>query len=229
MFSRGNFYLESVLEALPDVNLVKREWSPAEDMAQLARSHDVVVFDGIAAPQLPPGNFLLVNTVAPGLPFSDAGRVARPNILGSGASALMRDVDLTAVRIDEARRVAVRGEVPGLQRLFWSPETALALALIEDDVKLVYLGFDLPQSNFPQQVAFPLFFSQSLEWLRPRGDGFVSTHVAAGSTYAIPVPAGETQVIVRTPSGNAATLEVTGRLGSVRRHHRGRHLSIYRW
>ena len=209
LFTRGNFYLESVLEALPGVNVVKREWSPAEDIARLARVHDVVVFDGVAAPRLPPGNFLLVNTVAPGLPFSDAGRVARPDILGRGASALMRDVDLTAVRIDEARRVAIREQVPGLQRLFWSRETALALAMLEDDVKLVYLGFDLSQSNFPLQVAFPLFFSQSLEWLRTRGDGFVSTHVAAGSTHSIRVPAGETQVIVRTPSGDAATLEAT--------------------
>ncbi|HYN63617.1 MAG TPA: BatA and WFA domain-containing protein [Candidatus Limnocylindrales bacterium] len=209
LFTPGNFYLESVLEALPGVNLIKREWSPAEDMARLARIHDIVVFDSVAAPRLPPGNFLLINTVAPGLPFSDAGRVARPDILGRGVSALMRDVDLTAVRIDEARRVAIRGEVPGLQRLFWSRDTALALALIEGDVKLVYLGFDLSQSNFPQQVAFPLFFSQSLEWLRPRGDGFVSTHLAAGSTHTIPVPAGETHVIMRTPSGGAATLEVT--------------------
>jgi hypothetical protein len=209
LFTAGNFYLESVLEALPGVNVVKREWSPAEDIARLARIHDVVVFDGVEAPRLPPGNFLLVNTVAPGLPFSDAGRVARPDILGRGASALMRDVDLTAVRIEDARRVAIRGAVPGLQRLFWSRDTALALALIDDDVKLVYLGFDLSQSNFPLQVAFPLFFSQSLEWLRPRGDRVVSTHVEAGSTHAIPVPAGETQVIMRAPSGDATTLEAT--------------------
>ena len=97
----------------PNLELVKREWSPAEDIARLARSHDVVVFDGMTAPQLPPGNFLLVNTVAPGLPFSDAGRVAQPGILGRGPSALMRDVDLTAVRIDEARRVVVREAGPG--------------------------------------------------------------------------------------------------------------------
>jgi hypothetical protein len=210
LFTRGNFYLESVLEALPDLDLVKREWSPAEDIARLARSHDVVVFDGIAAPRLPPGNFLLVNTVAPGLPFSDAGQVAQPDILGRGPSALMRDVDLTAVRIDQARRVVIDEPVPGLQRLFWSPETDLALALLDDDRKLVYLGFDLSRSNFPLQAAFPLFFSQSLEWLRPRGDGFVSTPTAAGSTHSIRVPSSETQVIMRMPSGDAETLKVEG-------------------
>ncbi|MDH3286590.1 MAG: VWA domain-containing protein [Betaproteobacteria bacterium] len=210
LFTRGNFYLESVLEALPDLDLIKREWSPAEDIARLARIHDVVVFDGIAGPRLPPGNFLLVNTVAPGLPFSDAGRVAQPDVVGRGPSALMRDVDLTAVHIDRALRVVIDEPVPGLQRLFWSPETDLALALLDDGLKLVYLGFDLAQSNFPLQAAFPLFFSQSLEWLRPRGDGFVSTHIAAGSTHSIRVPSIQTRVIMRMPSGDATTLEVKG-------------------
>ena len=210
LFTRGNFYLESVLEALPGLDLVKREWSSGEDIARVASSHDVVVFDGIAAPRLPPGSFLLVNTLPPGLPFSDVGQVAQPAILGPGPSALMRDVDLTAVRIDQARRVVINERVPGLQRLFWSKDSDLALALLDEGLKLIYLGFDLTQSNFPLQVAFPLFFSQSLEWLRPRGEGFVSTHVAAGSTHSIRVRPSETQMIMRMPSGAAETLEVKG-------------------
>ena len=207
LFTRGNFYLESVLEALPGLELVKREWSGAEDLARLASVHDIVVFDGVDAPPLPPGNFVLIDAVAPGLPFSAAGQAERPAIVGRGSSALMRNVDLTAVRIERARRVAVNGAVPGLQRLFWARETDLALALIEGDVRLIYLGFDLGQSNFALQVAFPLFVSQGLEWLRPRGEGFVSTHIAAGSRHSIRVPPGATQVSLRTPSGDTTVLE----------------------
>ena len=207
LFTRGNFYLESVLEALPGLELVKREWSGDEDLGRLAISHDVIVFDGADAPRLPPGNFMLFDAVAPGLPFSAAGRAERPAIVGRGSSALMRGVDLTAVRIERARRLTTDGTAPGLQRLFWARETDLALAWIEGDVRVVYLGFDVAQSNFPLQVAFPLFVSQSLEWLRPRGEGFVSTHIAAGSRHSIRVPAGETELRVRTPSGATATLE----------------------
>ncbi|MGQ0749421.1 MAG: VWA domain-containing protein [Betaproteobacteria bacterium] len=207
LFSAGNFYLENVLQALPGVDLLRREWSPAEDLAHLARIHDVVVFDGVAAPQLPRGRFLLVNSVAPGLPFYDAGRVKRPAVLGRGASALMRDVDLTAVRIDQARRVVIEQPPPGLQRLFWSSETDLALALLADEVKLVYLGFDLYRSNFPLQAAFPLFISQTVEWLRPRGDAERANHDAPGSTHTIRLPPGATRVIVETPSGTTGTLQ----------------------
>jgi von Willebrand factor type A domain/Aerotolerance regulator N-terminal len=212
LFTRGNLYLESVLEALPGLDLVKRDWSPSEDIQRLALSYDVVVFDGVAAPRLPPGNFLLVNTVAPGLPFSDSGRAVRPRALVRGESALVRDVDLTAVRIDQARRVVIDKPVPGLQRLFWSPETALALALLEGGLRLVYLGFDLARSNFPLQAAFPLFWSQSLEWLRPRGDALAPTHIAAGSTQSIRFPARETRVVMRMPSGKSETLEAQGGL-----------------
>jgi Ca-activated chloride channel homolog len=170
----------------------------------------VVVFDGVVAPRLPAGNFLLLNTVAPGLPFSDAGRVEQPDILGRGASALMREVDLSAVRIDQARRVVIDKPLAGLQRLFWSRETDLALALLDDQLRLVYLGFDLVQSNFPLQAAFPLFISQSLDWLRPHGDGFVPTHIAAGSTHSISLPVSETRVNMRTPAGNTETLAAKG-------------------
>jgi hypothetical protein len=208
LFTPGNVYLESVLEALPGIEVVKRPWSDAEDIAQLVREHDVVIFDGVAVPRLPAGNFLLIDSVAAGLPFSAAGEVRRPAILGHGSSALMRDVDLTAVRIEQARRVVHDRKAAGLQRLFWSRETDLALAWLEGDVKVVYLGFDLAQSNFPLQVAFPLFFSQSLEWLRPRGAGFAGTHIAAGSAHPIRAPAGASQVIVRTPSGDTTALEV---------------------
>ena len=208
LYTAGNFYLESVLGALPGVHLITREWSPAEDIARLARIYDVVVFDGVAAPKLPPGNFLLVNSVVPGLPFSVSGSVAQPAIRGIGPSALMRDVDLASVRINEARRVVIDRPVPGLQRLFWSPETDLALALLDDRLKLVYLGFDLYRSNFPLQSAFPLFIGQSLEWLHPRGDGWNPTHTAAGATHPIAVPAGEAQVVVHKPSGAAETLAV---------------------
>ena len=106
--------------------------------------------------------------------------------------------------------VVIDKPAPGLQRLIWSKETDLALALLDDRRKLVYLGFDLARSNFPLQAAFPLFFTRSLEWLRPRGDGFVSTHIAAGSTRTIALPASETRVIMRMPSGKSETLEAEG-------------------
>lgn len=201
LVTRGNFFLESVLAAMPNVYFTRMDEVWSERFARQAARHDLVVLDRVEAPALPPGNYLLLDTLPPGLPFTDAGRVSRPVISGRGSSALMRRVDLAAVQIDAARRVVVDGEPPGLQRLFWSPETDLALALLRDDVRLVYLGFDLSRSNFPLQAAFPLFIRQSVEWLRPRGERASATQVTAGEAHAIAVPTRGSEVMVQVPSG----------------------------
>lgn len=201
LLTEGNFYLESVLAALPNVGVTTRDGVSSDALGREALTHDVVVFDRVTAPQLPPGNYLLIDTVPPGLPFSEVGSVVQPVIEGVGTSALMRHLDLTAVKIDEARRLAIEDEPPGLQRLFWSRQTDLALALLQDDVRLVFLGFDLSRSNFPLQAAFPQLVSQSLMWLRPRGSRFANTQLAAGQTYLIQVPVKQTDLIMRTPAG----------------------------
>jgi hypothetical protein len=198
----GNFYLESVLAALPATEASVAPAIEADALARLARAHDVVVLDRVPAPRLPPGNFMLIDTVAPGLPWREQGDVAAPAIAGQGASALLRDVDLTAVRIDAARRIVLDDPPPGgLQRLFWSRDTDLALALIDGDRRVVYLGFDLARSSFALQAAFPLFISQALEWLRPRGSADERSRIAAGERVTIQVPASQGELIMRLPSG----------------------------
>jgi hypothetical protein len=145
------------------------------------------------------------------LPFSADGFVSRPPIAGKGDSALLQQLDLSAVRIDRAQHLSITAETPGLQRLFWSRDTDLALALLQDDIRLVYLGFDLAQSNFPLQAAFPLFISQSLAWLNPRAAGAGNpavTQLAAGAVFAIEVPLTPASVIVGTPSGEGLIYQI---------------------
>ena len=95
LITPGNFYLESVLAALPNFNVTKLdEVEPATFPLQVRR-HDLVVLDRTVAPALPPGNYLLIDTVAPGLPLAQAGQTAHPVIDGKGTSALVRRLDLT--------------------------------------------------------------------------------------------------------------------------------------
>lgn len=202
LLTPGNFYLESVLGALPATETTVSATIAADALESAARAHDVVVFDRVPAPRLPPGNFMLIDAAAPGLPWREAGAVARPAIQGRGASALLRDLDLGAVRIDAARRVVLDEPAPaGLQRLFWSDETDLALALLDGERRVVYLGFDLARSNFALHAAFPLFISQALDWLRPRGSGDRRTRIAAGEAVTIQAPASQRELIMRLPSG----------------------------
>jgi hypothetical protein len=94
---------------------------------------------------VPAGNFLLLGTVPPDVGFQATGSVVQPRIQGSGDSALMRGVDLTGVRIDEALKIPIQAASPGLQRLIWSADSELALALLDPHKRMVVLGFDLNQ------------------------------------------------------------------------------------
>ena len=211
LYTAGNFYLESALEALPNALVNKRDVIRADQLRQDADTHDLVVLDRVVAPELSPGNYLLIDSVPPGLPFMEEGpEVVQPRVEGTGTSALMRQLDLSGVRIDAARRVVSRGNAPGLQRLFWSAETALGLAFIEDQIRVVYLGFDIAQSNLPLQTAFPLFIQRSVGWLRGAESRLSNTQVAAGDRYSIRVPTGQNRLILRTPAGDGVVYEVAG-------------------
>ena len=210
LYGAGNFYLESALAALPNVLLTLRD-APGPDLARDARVHDLVVIDRAETPALPPGAFLLVDTVPPGLPFAEAGpRLAHPVLAGQADDALVSGLDLSALRIDSARQVAIREEVPTLHRLLWSARTPLALALARDDLRLVYLGFDVTQSNFPLQAAFPLFVQRSSAWLRGADRRFSTTQIPAGEPWSIRVPLSQRELILRTPEGEGLIHEVSG-------------------
>ena len=201
----GSFFLEAVFHALPNTQVSSFDLFQEDLFPEQISRHDVVVFDGVPPPELPPGSYLLIDTVAPDLPFTSDGWVSNPVIESHGDSALVRDLDLTGIRIDRARRVETIRETPGMQRLFWSADTDLALALIEGDRRVIYLGFDPGMSSFPLHAAFPIFLSESLAWLHPRGNRFSRTQATAGVPFTLPVPVNQTQVVVTDPADNSMT------------------------
>lgn len=201
LYSEGNFYLESVLRAMPNVTVTVLDTLQVDEYRRRAGGYDIVIFDRITPPHLAAGRYLLIDTVAPGLPFQAHGSVQQPSIAGRGANALVRPLDLSGLRIDKAQRIVLEQRTPGLQRLFWSADTELALAMLHQDTRLVFIGFNLLDSNFPLQTAFPLFVSESLDWLRPRETRHANTQVEAGEPLLISLPADQLDLTVRTPSG----------------------------
>lgn len=217
LYTAGNFYLQSVLSALPNVELTVASAEDLDkersDLERQARLHDVVVFDRVPVPQLPAGNFLLIGTLAPNLPVRSDGTVFNPRIQGNSNSALITDVDLSAVRIDEALRIPPQPPTAGVQRLFWGTDTDLALALLDERTRTVLLAFDIARSNFAIQAAFPLFISRTLEWLRPQEADRSKTQITAGEPYAIRTAESNREIVIRTPKGDGEAYRIDdGRL-----------------
>ena len=210
LYTQGNFYLESALAALPNLLITRRDALDSH-LARDARIHDLVVIDGEPVPELPPGGYLLMDTVPPGLPFREQGLpLAHPFLEGQAEDGLVRNLDFSALRIDAARRIAIEPESKALSRLLWSEDTTLALAFARDDLRLVYLGFDVTQSNLPLQAAFPLLIQRSAAWLRSAGRHYSPTQITAGEPWSIRVPMSQRELVLRTPDGEGAVHEVKG-------------------
>ncbi|MFT5446813.1 MAG: Ca-activated chloride channel family protein [Gammaproteobacteria bacterium] len=212
LYTSGNFYLQSVLNALPNVELTL---APPEDLENSldnlereARLNDVVIFDRVPVPQLPAGNFLLIGTLPPNLPVQAGGTVFNPRIQGNSDSALVQGIDLSAVRIDQALRIPPQPPSARVQRLFWDTDTELALALLDERTRIVLLAFDIAQSNFAIQAAFPLFISRTLDWLRPQGIDRPRTQIKAGEPYAIQTADSNREIIIRTPQGDGEAYRI---------------------
>ena len=212
----GNLYLQSVLEEAPGIDVTTLDAIDAQALEREAAVNDVVVVDRVPLPRLPAGSFLLIDSVADGLPLRDSGTTLRPTIAGVGESALLEGVDLTGVNIDEARRMTLHASGPGVQRLFWSRDSELAVALLTPLQRVVYLGFDVARSNLPLKAAFPLFMSRVLDWLRGEaGDTqgrAARTWFAAGETVTIRGSAAHDDLVMRTPTGEGSSHALDGGL-----------------
>ena len=210
LYGDGNFYLESALNALPNVLLTRRP-ALGPELARDARMHDIVVLDRVAPSVLPPGAYLLIDTLAAGLPFAESGPpVLRPALSGQADHTLTRGLDFSALRVDSARRIAPAADSGSRQPLLWSAETSLALAFAGQRRRGVYLGFDVIRSSFPLQAAFPLFIQRSAAWLRGAGQHFSPTQTKAGEPRTIRLPLSQRELILRTPDGEGLVYDVEG-------------------
>lgn len=201
LVSSGNFYLETALRALPNLRL---EVVPASSTlpANLGKLYDIVVFDGLAPPVLTQGSYLVINASVTNLPFTVTGTIGDSAVAGKSESALVKDLDLSGVKIQQSARIAYTPEA-GVQNLFWSNDSALAMTVLNKALRVVYLGFDLSRSNFPLQAAFPLFIGRTVSWLAPTSAYDSGHQILAGDTTTLQLPAGAAEVMIASPSGEA--------------------------
>ena len=205
LISEGNFFIESLLAAYPNVRVNKMNQVVLSSLDQQIEGHDIVIFDGLEPPTLDKGNFLLVNTLSPGLPFSSIGQVDNPTILDwENDDPILSSVDLRDLNVTQA--IQVEGE--GGKALLNARETALIYSLQDDGLRLVYIGFDLLKSDLPLRVAFPVMIGNIFNWLYPNKLDFSSQQVRAGENYPVYFETGVEEITVTAPDGEASILSV---------------------
>ena len=208
LYTRGNFYLESVLAALPNIVVYKRGEQALEAFGQVQdavnaitrQDFDLVIFDSLTPARLPPGNYFFLNAIPPIAEIKERSTLSAVTLSEVSDNPLVGMIDPNALRIDMAESVSFDEEA-GVEPLLKSGSHAIAVSQINEDRRLIYVGFDPAESNFPLLVAFPLFIQESLRWLSPIDSTRPTNHSEPGAPHWVRVPQGVNTVNIVMPGG----------------------------
>ncbi|BDI31847.1 hypothetical protein CCAX7_38980 [Capsulimonas corticalis] len=205
LVSSGNLFLERGLNIDPDV--VLEEVAPSEFTAsgKGGAGYDLVVFDAfLPKGALKPGNYLLFNALGPQSTFTSAGapsEEATQIIDQDRTHPLMRYVDLSGLALAKS---------PTLQLALWAESLAetqagpLVAAGEHDGARVVGVGFDLGDSDWPLRVSFPIFLTNCVNWLTSTGGlGPASPDSIAGTVVSLTTPPGLSSVKITRPDGKS--------------------------
>jgi len=195
LVSRGNPYLERVLRVLPVARALETR---AVEPATWSR-FGVVILDRMDTGPLPPGNYLVIGSVPPGLPVSASDVVTRPEIATwDREDPVLRFVDLGGVRIDRALALTPDGG-----RTLAAGPAPLLWAYDGRGVRVLLLAFGLEDSDLGLRVAFPILMTNSLAWL---GGGIADARV--GDEVQVP-SGGADAATLAGPDGRRRELRPT--------------------
>jgi Ca-activated chloride channel homolog len=196
----GNLFLSAALDAVDGVAARSATAVPERldgiDLLVLDRS---VPAEG---PTLVPTIF-----VAPARPptgVEPAGApVELPSITyQSTEHPVLSDVDLAGTAIAGAQPVGS----PALETIVSGPAGPLLLAGRLDQAPVLYLTFDLLESNLPLQVAWPVLMANAVSWLTTPP---AAAPLTVGDEARYTVPPGARGVAVTAPGGGQTELDAT--------------------
>jgi hypothetical protein len=203
LVSKGNIYLEQLLAALPGVQPY-RAVPAADGTIQIPSDpFDLYVLDGLYPPGIPAGaNLLYVNPppnplFTVGSPFTDMKNVK------VNEHILTRFVDWSNVHVLQAKKLSAPEWADVLIEADAGP---LVFAGEQNGQRIAAVGFDLRESDLPLQIAYPILFSNLINYLVPPSAFDASRALAPGEGLSIVPDPGVEQILVATPLEHAFTL-----------------------
>ncbi len=180
LVSNGNFFLERVLSLVSGAKVTKIAPASYDPTA----GADLVVFDQFAPKSIGPGRYLFINAVPPMEGFSRAENPVKDQIAldWNRLHPITRFINFEAL---------ISGEMPQIKYPDWvlplveSSESPMVLAGDRQGFRLVCVAFDLYSTDWLLQPGFPVFISNTVQWLTAAGETNLSVVHRAGQTVTI--------------------------------------------
>ncbi len=203
LVTRGNRFLEKALRATLNVNL-----SVATDLTDRARGFDFVVLDQVAPSVWPAGNVLAIGVAQPAWLQAPVTLTAPPIVDWKSSHPLLRYAGFDNVQISKSLAVKTPSWAVSLAD---APEASLMLAGELGRQRILWIGFDLLESNWPLRVSFPIFIANAVEWLNPANARGAQLLVKGGEAFRLALAQPAETATVTFPNGETKKLPVDPR------------------
>jgi hypothetical protein len=202
LVSKGNLFLEQLLASLPGIQPF-RALPAADGTLQIPNElFDLYIFDGYVPTNLPKSNLLLINP--PSNSLFDVGETFKDvNNIQVKENTLTRYVDWKTVHVLQARKIAAPN---WMTVLIESDSNPLVFVGEKNGQRVAALSFDLRESDLPLQIAYPILFSNLINYLAPPTAFDSSQSLQAGESLVITPQTDAQQVVVASPSNQLYTL-----------------------
>jgi Ca-activated chloride channel homolog len=200
LVSRGNRLLEKALRASPNVEL-----ATATDCTDTAAVFDFVVLDDVAPSVWPKGNVLAIHVVNTNW-TENVANIEQPAIVDWRSShPLLRYAGFDNVQVVQSLTAKAP---PWAVSLVDAPQAPLVLAGDLGRQRIIWIGFDLLDSNWPLRVSFPIFIANAVEWLNPANAKSSQLMVKAGDPFRLALAEPAKSAVVTLPGGATRTLSI---------------------
>ncbi len=202
LVSKGNLFLEQLLSSLPGIQPF-RALPAADGTLQIPNEpFDLYIFDGYIPEKLPNSNLLLINPTT-NLLFDVGESFKEINNVQVKEHTLTRYVDWKTVHVLQARKITAPN---WMTVLIESDSNPLVFAGEKNGQRVASLSFDLRESDLPLQIAYPILFSNLINYLAPPSAFDSSQSLQAGESLIITPQTDAKQVVVASPSNQLYTL-----------------------
>ena len=202
LVTRGNRLLEKALRAVANVQL-----AVANDLTDAGAGFDFIVLDGVVPTAWPKGNVLAFRTVNTNWVESVASVEAPVIVDWKSTHPLLRYAGFDNVQIVQS--LTARAPTWAVS-ILEAPQAPLILAGDLGRQRIVWVGFDPLESNWPLRVSFPIFIANAVDWLNPANAKNSQLLIKAGDPFRLALAEPVKSAEVKLPDGSTKQLNVEG-------------------
>ncbi|MGO8931979.1 MAG: vWA domain-containing protein [Limisphaerales bacterium] len=200
LVSKGNRLLEKALRAVANVEL-----AGATDLTDPALGFDFVVLDDVTPSVWPKGNVLAIHVVntnwLEGVKHEEAPAI----VDWRSAHPLLRYAGFDNVQVVQSLTARTPTWAVSLVE---TPQAPIILAGELGRQRIIWIGFDILESNWPLRVSFPIFIANAVDWLNPANARSSQLSVKAGDPFRLPLLEPTPSAQVTLPDGTTKALKL---------------------